>query len=97
MDRYSNTLLVSLNNRISIRDASEARGVVIDCQVEAIPARACSEVTMNTIILEAVKPREDFMNQAVVEIEMDERVNSESLCLSYKRTVFLCLEHVPQL
>ena len=70
MDRYSNTLLVSLNNRISIRDASEARGVVIDCQVEAIPDRARSEATMDTIILEAVKPQEDLMKQPVAEFEV---------------------------
>jgi hypothetical protein len=74
MDRYSNTLLVSFNNRISIRDTSEARGVVIDCQVETIPDRARSEATMDTIILEAVKPQEDPMKQPVVQAEVEEGV-----------------------
>ncbi|KAH9984756.1 hypothetical protein BJV77DRAFT_163276 [Russula vinacea] len=53
---YSNTLLVSLNNRISTRDMNETRGVVIDRQVVAVSDFACSEGTGDTIILEVVKP-----------------------------------------
>ncbi|KAF8462495.1 hypothetical protein DFH94DRAFT_483898 [Russula ochroleuca] len=73
---YSNTLLVSLNNRISIRDVSEAREVVMDRQVVAIPYRGLSEVTRDTIILEAVKAQEDLMKEPVTETEVEERVNS---------------------
>ncbi|KAH9984771.1 hypothetical protein BJV77DRAFT_1153112 [Russula vinacea] len=43
---YSNSLLVSLNNRILIRDTYEARGGVIDCEVVTVPAAAArSEAT----------------------------------------------------
>jgi hypothetical protein len=68
---------VSLNNRISIRDASEALEGVIDRQVVAIPGIAHTEATMDAIILEAVKPQEDLMRQPVAETE-EERVDSES-------------------
>jgi hypothetical protein len=37
-DRYSNTLLVSLNNRISIRDTYGSRGGVVGCQVTTFPS-----------------------------------------------------------
>jgi hypothetical protein len=67
---------VSLNNRISIRDVSEAREVVMDRQVVAIPYRGLSEVTRDTIILEAVKAQEDLMKEPVTETEVEERVNS---------------------
>lgn len=86
-DRYSNTLLASLNNRISTRAAPEARGVVIDLQVVTIPDRAGSEATIDTIILETVKPQEDLMKQPVVEIEAEERVNSES-CDPHSKVLF---------
>ena len=70
---------MSLNNRISIRDTYEARGGVIDCEVVTVPAAAArSEATIDTIILEAVKPQEDLMKHPIAETEVDERMNSES-------------------
>ncbi|KAH9984750.1 hypothetical protein BJV77DRAFT_1153101 [Russula vinacea] len=66
---YSNTLLVSLNNRIWIRDTHESRGKVFDCRVPVarVPGSACSEATGDTIVLEAEKPQEDLRKQPVAE------------------------------
>ena len=66
-DRYSNTLLLSLNNRIYIRDSYESRGKVFDCQVVTVPISTRSEAIEDTIILEAEKSQEDFMKQPVAE------------------------------
>ena len=53
---------MSLNNRVLIYDTYEARGGVIDCEVVTVPAVAArSEATIDTMILEAVKPQEDLM------------------------------------
>jgi hypothetical protein len=67
-DRYSNTLLVSLNNRISIRDIYGARGGAVDCEDVAGPAPSISnnsrpESTTETMITETEKPQEDIMRQ----------------------------------
>jgi hypothetical protein len=59
-DRYSNTLLVSLNNRISIRDTYGARGGVVDCQNvvgSSISNNSSSESTTETMIAETEKPQ----------------------------------------
>ena len=51
-DRYSNTLLVSLNNRISIRDTYGARGGIVSLQ--AVPCFrnvSRSEVARETTII----------------------------------------------
>ncbi|KAF8486821.1 hypothetical protein DFH94DRAFT_2814 [Russula ochroleuca] len=71
---YSNTLLASLNNRISIHDTYGTRGNVFDCQVVSVPSSTCSEATKDTIILETEKPQEDLMKQPVAETEIKERV-----------------------
>ena len=66
-DRYSNTLLLSLNNRIYIRDSYETRGKVFDCQVVTVPISARSEAIEDPIILEAEKSQEDLMKQPISE------------------------------
>lgn len=69
---YSNTLLVSLNNRISFRDSYEARGGVVDCQVITD-----SKATKDTTNPEAETTQEDLIKPLVAEGEVEERVNSE--------------------
>ena len=50
-DRYSNTLLVSLNNRISFRDASRAAGGLVDLQAVSPPNNGDSpQATTETIV-----------------------------------------------
>jgi len=74
-DRYSNTLLVSLNNRISIRDTYGARGGVVDCQDVAGPSNSNnsrSESNTETMIAETEKPQKDLMGQQVAETEVRE-------------------------
>jgi hypothetical protein len=74
-DRYSNTLLVSLNNRISIRDTYGARGGVVDCQDAAGPSignNSRLEFTTETMIAETEKPRKDLLGQSVAETEVRE-------------------------
>jgi len=78
---YSNTLLVSLNNRISIRDTYGARGGVVasDCQDVAGPNisnNSRPESTTETVITESEKPQEDSMRQLepVPEAEIEEWV-----------------------
>ena len=66
-DRYSNTLLLSFNNRIYLRDSYEARGKVFDCQVVTVPVSVRLEAIEDTIILEAEKTQEDLMRQPVAE------------------------------
>jgi hypothetical protein len=67
---------VSLNNRISIRDAHEARGGVIDCQDVTRPGSSAR--SPDTVILEIEKPQKDFMKRPVAEAEGEVRVNGES-------------------
>ncbi|KAF8486818.1 hypothetical protein DFH94DRAFT_849359 [Russula ochroleuca] len=74
---YSNTLLVSLNNRISIRNTYESRnGKVFDFQVVSVPGSTRLDVTKDTINLEAEQSQEDLRNQPVAETEVEERVNN---------------------
>jgi hypothetical protein len=77
--RYSNTLLVSLNNRNSIRDTYYTLGAAVDCQVELHPRNSAHpSATTDGIILEPDKPQTDRMDQPVAEEEVEERVNSKS-------------------
>ena len=77
--RYSNTLLVSLNNRISIRDTYGARGGVVDCQNVAGPSIS-NNSRPESMITETEKPQEDLMRQLepVPEAEIEEWVIGES-------------------
>ncbi|KAF8486816.1 hypothetical protein DFH94DRAFT_2547 [Russula ochroleuca] len=52
---YSNTLLVSLNNRISIRDSYEALEGVVDRQAVTVPGSGRSEATKDATTLVAEK------------------------------------------
>ena len=74
-DRYSNTLLVSLNNRISIRDTYGARGGVVDCQDVVGPSignNSRSESATKTVIAGTEKPQKDLTGPPVVETEVRE-------------------------
>ena len=74
-DRYSNTLLVSLNNRISIRDTYGARGGVVDCQDVVGPTISNSsllESATETGIAETEKTQKDLMGQPIAETEVRE-------------------------
>ena len=67
-DRYSNTLFVSLNNRISIRDTYGARQAV-DCQLTTSHGDSRSEATMDITLLEVEKQqRKCPMNSASSEV-----------------------------
>ena len=71
--------MVSLNNRIAIRDKYEARGPVVDLQTMALfKSSAGSGSTTDTIVLEPEKPRNGRMNQPVAEAGVKEGVKSES-------------------
>jgi hypothetical protein len=83
--RYSNTLLVSLNNRISIRDTHGVHGGLVDCQDVAGPSisnNSRPKSTTETMITdsEIEKPQEDLMRQLepVPEAEIEEWVIGES-------------------
>ena len=86
-DRYSNTLLVSLNNRISIRDTYGARGGAVDCQVATLPgsARSVATGTTDVMLLETEKHQKLPMKLPLAEADADERVVSESRGLSFYR------------
>jgi hypothetical protein len=56
---------------------NEARGVVIDRQVVAVPDFACSEGTRDTIIVDVVKSQEDLMKQPVGDTEIEKWENGE--------------------
>jgi len=78
---YSNTLLVSLNNRISIRDTHGVHGGLVDCQDVAGPSisnNSRPKSTTETMITdsEIEKPQEDLMRQLepVPEAEIEEWV-----------------------
>jgi hypothetical protein len=75
--RYSNTFLVSLNNRISIRDTYGARGGVIDCEDVAGPSistssNSCFESMTGNHGGKPEKPQKDPMDQPVAETEVRE-------------------------
>ena len=68
---------MSLNNRISIRDAYGARGAV-DCQVATFPSSYRSEATSDVIVLNAEKHKKNPMNHSQAEADKeDNRVVSE--------------------
>ena len=79
-DRYSNTLLVSLNNHIAIRDSDAAHGGFVDCQVmTSLSFRdgAFSEAT-KSVTLVPERPPKHLKNQLVPKAEIEESVNCES-------------------
>ncbi len=67
-DRYSNTLLVSLNNRISIRDAYGARDV--DRQVVMGPSNSAHSEAI--IVSETDESQNNLMGQPAAEDEVKE-------------------------
>ena len=80
-DRYSNTLLVSLNNRIAIRDTYEARGAVVDHNAATrLGFTAYPGTTTDTIILEPEKRTTNLMKELppLPGAEAAEKVNSKS-------------------
>jgi|SRR5713226_5587867 len=81
-DRYTNTLLVSLNNRISIRDTYGARGAV---EVGSSPSSiGRSEATTDFIFLESAKQQKQTMKYPSTEVKVvSERVTSESRDLHF--------------
>ena len=78
VDRYSNTLLVSLNNRISIRDTSTACGGVVRSPVGSFPGTARSEVTTDIVLVDMEKSSSAFKLPPLEVIEPQELVISES-------------------
>ena len=93
--------MVSLNNRIAIRDNYEARGPVVDLQaMMTFKSSARTGSTTDTIILEPEKPQEGRMNQPLAEAEVEDGVKSEScdrhviLSLSYARAVAVTIDVV---
>ncbi len=81
-DRYSNTLLVSLNNRISIRDTYGARGAV---EVGSSPSSiGRSEATTDSILLESEKQQKQTMKCPSTGVKVvTETVISESRDLDF--------------
>ncbi|KAH9984745.1 hypothetical protein BJV77DRAFT_1071862 [Russula vinacea] len=71
---YSNTLLVSLNNRISIREAFGSRGGAVDCDVVTLPDSARSESTMAVMLTETEKQQKLSMRHPLAEADTDVRV-----------------------
>jgi len=65
-DRYSNTLLVSLNNRISIRDTYGSRGGTVDCQGMAFPGTGSAhlDATADRDITYLECRKQDLMNHS---------------------------------
>ena len=93
--------MVSLNNRIAIRDNYEARGPVVDLQAMT-PFKTSTRTgsATDTIILEPEKSQEGRMNQPVAEAEVEDGVKSEScdrhliLSLSYAQAVAVTIDVV---
>ena len=74
-DRYSNTLLVSLNNRISIRDMCSARGAV---EVGVCPSSSGrSETTADFLLLESEQQKETMKHPQTEVKVVNERVISK--------------------
>ena len=70
---------MSLNNRISIRKNCEARGAVVDCEVELGPrSGAHPRPTTDIIILEPEKSQNDRVKEWIAEAGVEERVNCET-------------------
>jgi hypothetical protein len=93
-DRYSNTLLVSLNNRISIRDTFGARRGAVDCQVATLPGSARSEATTDVMLVETEKQQKHPMIYQLAEVNMAGRIVSESSDLHF--TVLPYPEQAPR-
>ena len=77
LNRYSNTLLVSLNNRISIRDTYGARGGTTDRRVAAFPGSACSEGTTDVILSNTEEYQKYSMKHSLPEVDVEDRVISK--------------------
>jgi hypothetical protein len=80
LDRYSNTLFVSLNNRISIRDASVACGGVVRSPAGTFPGTGHSEATTDIVLMDMEKEKHEnaLKVRALGETESQDRVISES-------------------
>lgn len=100
-DRYSNTLLVSLNNRISIRDTYGSRRGAVDCQATTFPsigtARSDATTDRDAVHLECQK--QDLVRHTSAGANWnskDERVVScESREVFFKVADFLILPESP--
>ena len=82
-DRYSNTLLVSLNNRISIRDTYSVHGGVVDCPVATTQrSGSASGATVETTISETEESQNHLpgMTQPVAETDVEERLEQSESC-----------------
>ena len=79
-DRYSNTLFVFLNNRISIRDASVACGGVVRSPAGTYPSTGRSEATTDIVLVDMEKEKHEnaLKVRALGETESQDRVFSES-------------------
>jgi len=73
---YSNTLLVSLNNRISIRDASVVRGAVVQFPSGTCPSTSRSEATTDIVLMDMEKEKHEnaLRVRALGETESQDRV-----------------------
>ncbi|KAF8486815.1 hypothetical protein DFH94DRAFT_687287 [Russula ochroleuca] len=71
---YSNTLLVSLNNRISIRDTFGSREGIVNCSAATLPDSARSESTMAGMPMEIEKQQKPLMKHPLAEADTDVRV-----------------------
>lgn len=71
--RYSNTLLVSLNNRISIRDTSVARGGVVR-PAGSFPTTTSSGTTTEFLLTDLEKHQNAFNKSPLEVTEPQERV-----------------------
>jgi len=80
LDRYSNTLLVFLNNRISIRDASVARGGIVQSPSGTCPSTGRSEATTDVVLVDVEKEMHENALEVreLGETESRDRVISES-------------------
>ncbi|KAI0287415.1 hypothetical protein BC826DRAFT_1108468 [Russula brevipes] len=78
-DRYSNTLLVSLNNRISIRDTSVAHRGAVRSPAGMCPtsSTARSEATTDIVLMDIDKSPEAFKVRTLEAFDSRERIISE--------------------
>ena len=72
--RYSNTLLVSLNNRISIRDTSVAHGGVVRSPAGTFPTTTSSGATTEFLLTDMEKHQNAFKISPLEVTEPQERV-----------------------
>jgi hypothetical protein len=80
LDRYSNTLLLILNNRISIRDASVACGGVVVSPAGTYPSTGRSEATTESVLVDREKKKDEnaLKVRELGETESQDRFISES-------------------